>query len=94
MGNNIENEYSLNQIMEYNGNDEKFKLLNEKLDKPFNYRVIYEDKEKTKIKYNGQLSRYKFEGRGILYSGNSIYDGYFKNGEKMDILEYIINLKY
>ena len=57
MGNNNENEYTLNRIVEYNGNNEDFKKLNEKLDKPFNYQAIYEDKEKIKIKYKGQIKK-------------------------------------
>jgi len=86
MGNNIQLDketkdvqYELKDIIEFKGNDEEFKLLNENLNKPFEHTLIFEDEEKRKLKYMGQLSEEKYEGRGILYS-NYTLDGYFKDG--------------
>ena len=86
MGNNIQLDnktkdvqYELKDIIEFKGNDEEFKLLNENLNKPFEHTLIFEDEEKRKLKYMGQLSEEKYEGRGILYSDYTL-DGYFKDG--------------
>ena len=81
MGNKPNKEYTLKQIIEYNGNEEEFKILNEKLDKPFEHELIFEDEQKMKLKYMGQLKDKKYNGRGILYSKYT-YDGYFKEGKK------------
>ena len=50
MGNNIQldNEtkdvqYELKDIIEFKGNDEEFKFLNENLNKPFEHTLIFED---------------------------------------------------
>ena len=42
MGNLSNKKYTLEDIIKYNGNDEEFKILNEKLDKPFEHKLIYE----------------------------------------------------
>ena len=81
MGNLSNKKYTLEDIIKYNGNDEEFKILNEKLDKPFEHKLIYEDQEKTKLKYMGKMKNLKYEGRGIFYSDYT-YDGYFKDGKK------------
>ena len=73
--------YNLKQIIEYNGNEDEFKILNEKLDKPFKHELIFKDEKKMKLKYMGQLKDNKYNGRGILYDEYT-YDGYFKDGIK------------
>ena len=73
--------YNLKQIIEYKGNEDEFKILNEKLDKPFKHELIFKDEQKTKLKYMGQLKDDKYNGRGILYDEYT-YDGYFKDGIK------------
>ena len=81
MGNKPNKEYTLKHIIDYNGNEEEFKILNERLDKPFEHELIFEDEQKMKLKYMGQLKDKKYNGRGILYSKYT-YDGYFKEGKK------------
>ena len=81
MGNLSNKEYTLEDIIKYNGNEEEFIKLNEKLDKPFEHKLIYEDLTKAKLKYMGQMKDLRYEGRGILYLDYT-YDGYFKDGIK------------
>ena len=81
MGVNITNENNLTKVNEFEGNEEEFKKLNEKLNQPFEYKVIFKDQKKTILKYKGQISDNKYEGRGILYDDYT-YDGYFINGSK------------
>ena len=70
-----------NKVREYEGNDGEFKKYNELLNKPFEFKTLYYDKEKKLKKYEGNLIQNNiFEGRGILYdiSGNMEYNGFFK----------------
>ena len=52
--------------MKYNGNEEEFRKLNNKLEEKYNYEIEYYDKEKTKKKYKGEIKNGKYNGRGIL----------------------------
>ena len=81
MGININNENNLTKAKEFEGNEEEFKILNDKLAQPFEYKVIFKDQKKTILKYKGQINDNKYDGRGILYDDYT-YDGYFINGSK------------
>ena len=81
MGININNENNIKNEYVFEGNEKEFILLNEKLNQPFEYKVIFKDQNKTILKYKGQLLDNQYEGRGILY-GDYTYDGYFINGSK------------
>ena len=65
----------LNEILEFNGNEEEFKKYNNILKEPFDSETIYYDKEKKQKKYIGNLMFNVYEGRGILYdiSGKVLY---------------------
>ena len=81
MWDEMSNEIALNDLLKFKGNEEEFKILNNNLEKPFDFGLIYTDISKTKIKYKGKLADGKYEGRGILYD-DYIYDGYFIQGIK------------
>ena len=66
----------LNDILEFNGNEEEFKKYNNLLKKPFYSHTIYYDKEKKQKKYIGNLIKNIYEGRGISYDTSGI----LKNG--------------
>ena len=55
--------------------------LKEPLKDPFT--ILYYDEKREKIKYKGDYTNKKYDGRGILYdtNGEMIYNGYFKNNE-------------
>ena len=81
MWDEMNNEITLNDLLKFKGNEEEFKILNDNLEKPFDFELIYTDINKTKLKYKGKLADGKYEGRGILYD-DYIYDGYFIEGKK------------
>ena len=77
-----EKQYTLNEILKFKGNYEEFKSLNKRLNESFKYKLVYTDSEKSKILYKGQIKNEIYNGRGILYDEEYIFDGYFKDGEK------------
>ena len=80
---NWQNNEELNEILNFNGNEEEFEKYHQILNESFDSLTIYYDKEEKQKKYTGKLKNNIYEGRGILYniSGEIIYDGYFKDGK-------------
>ncbi len=75
----------MENIKKFNGNEEEFKSLNEKLfesECDLKISLYYDNSQKSK-KYLGNLIENKYEGRGILYDedGKIKYNGYFKKGK-------------
>ena len=68
------------KIIEFKTNEEKYKSLNQELDKPFKFQTYYDNITKKKI-FEGNKKNDKYEGRGILYCYDGEFNGYFKNGE-------------
>ena len=76
----------MNEIDKFNGFEEEFKKINEKIDKPF-----LSDKYVNTEIYEGEMVNNKYDGRGILYDShyslyrekkNYIkYNGFFKQGK-------------
>ena len=81
----------INEIDNFNGYEEEFKNLNEKLEEPFNHETIYRDKDKTIKEYVGEVKNNKYDGKGILYDSyyysydedkKIIFKGYFRQRKK------------
>ena len=82
MGKTLNKNYTKEDLLQYQGNEEEFKELNNKINQPFAHEVVlYDEKDKTRLLFMGHVKDKKFDGRGILYKDYT-YDGYFKNGLK------------
>ena len=82
MGNVFNKNNTIENLIQFKGNEEEFKELNNKINQPFEHKIIlYVGNDTTKIYFRGQIKDKKYDGRGILYK-DYIYDGYFKDGFK------------
>ena len=71
----------IEELNNYEGNENEFKNYYEILKKDFKAEILYYD-NKVK-KYSGNIVNNLYDGRGILYneSGDIIYDVFFKEGK-------------
>ena len=82
MGKTLNKNYTKEDLLQYQGNEEEIKELNNKINQPFAHEVVlYDEKDKTRLLFMGHVKDKKFDGRGILFKDYT-YDGYFKNGLK------------
>ena len=74
-----------NEEKDFDKNSKEIKEFSLKLKEPLKnpFTILYYDDKKEKIKYKGEYTNKKYDGRGILYdtNGEMIYNGYFKNNE-------------